>query len=228
MLVSVLLVAHIAVLGYWLGAELVINSSFRYVCWSARMPVEERRRLMEHVMDVDQHVRYALVLQLGLGFVLAALLGWMPGGDVTAWVCAALAAAWLVLVELTHRLRHAHIGQRLAAIDRGLRYGVMAALLLLSVTGSIATVSLPGWPAWSLPVWLTGKLVLFAGVMACGVGIRFALIDFFRIWQEVAVLGSTEAREVRVRRSYARATAILVGLWVLIAAIVVLSLGRPA
>ena len=84
MLVQALLVAHIAVLGYWLGAELVINSTYRYVSWSGAMPFPERDRLMQHVMDVDQHVRYALILQAGLGAALAALLGHVPGGAPVA------------------------------------------------------------------------------------------------------------------------------------------------
>ena len=63
MLQKTLLVAHIVVLGYWLGADLVINSTYRYVSWSHGMPFAERSRLMDHVMHVDQHVRYALVLQ---------------------------------------------------------------------------------------------------------------------------------------------------------------------
>lgn len=58
-----ILVFHIAVLGYWLGSELVINSTYRYVSYSRNMPFDERQRLMDHVMVVDQHVRYALVLQ---------------------------------------------------------------------------------------------------------------------------------------------------------------------
>lgn len=67
--------AHIVALRYWLGSELVINSTFRYVCFSSKTPKGERNRLLQHVMRVDQYVRYALVLQLGLGIMLAALLG---------------------------------------------------------------------------------------------------------------------------------------------------------
>ena len=73
MLITLLLVAHIAVLGYWLGSELVINSTYRYVCYGRHIPFAERSRLMEHVMHVDQHVRYALVLQAGMGFGLATV-----------------------------------------------------------------------------------------------------------------------------------------------------------
>ncbi|MEO5829905.1 MAG: hypothetical protein ABIQ36_04990, partial [Rhodanobacter sp.] len=85
MLLQTLLVMHIAVLGYWLGAELVINSTYRYVSCGSHMPFAERNRLMEHVMHVEQHVRYALVLQAGLGFALAALYGFVPGGERSAW-----------------------------------------------------------------------------------------------------------------------------------------------
>jgi hypothetical protein len=73
-------VLRIAVLGYWLGSELVINSTYRLVAFGDRLPFDERTRLMEHVMDVDQHVRYALVLQAALGTALAALYGLVPGG----------------------------------------------------------------------------------------------------------------------------------------------------
>ncbi len=220
MLYTVLLVAHIAVLGYWLGSELVINSTFRYVSWRPSMAFSERSALMEHVMDVDQHVRYALVLQLGLGFALAAMTGLIPGGTPLAWVAGLLAAAWLALVEVTHRLRHAPAGARLAAIDRALRYVVMLALLLIAATAVSGALAMPTWLAW--------KLALFAGVMACGVGIRFALMGYFAHWRVLAEHGSNDAIEADIRRSYWRATAILIGLWVFIAAIVVLSILKPA
>lgn len=84
MLEQVLLVIHIAVLGYWLGAELVINSTFRYVCYETSVPFTKRSRLMNHVMRVDQHVRYALILQATLGTALAALQGIIPGGETVA------------------------------------------------------------------------------------------------------------------------------------------------
>ena len=51
-----LLAAHIVVLGYWLGSELVINSTYRLVSFADDMSFAERDRLMNHVMHVDQHV----------------------------------------------------------------------------------------------------------------------------------------------------------------------------
>src|SRR5690348_8958629 len=119
MLLQALLVAHIGIVGYWLGSELVINSTYRYVCFGARTQFAERNRLMEHVMSADQHVRYALALQVTTGFALAARYGFVPGGGTTAWIAVVLGALWLTFIEAVHRLRHGRAGRRLGAIDRG-------------------------------------------------------------------------------------------------------------
>lgn len=219
MFVHALLIAHIVVLGYWFGAELVINSTYRYVSWSAGMPFAERNRLMDHVMDVDQHVRYALVLQAGLGTMLAALYGYFPGGDALAWTAAVLTIAWLAFVEVIHHRRATPAGPRFAVIDRGLRYFAIAVLLGLAVLALAGRLEVPAWLAW--------KLVAFAGVVACGLGIRFALIDFYRTWQVIAREGSNDVREQEIRRTYVRATSVLGLLWVFIAAIVALSVVKP-
>lgn len=220
MILPWLLAAHIAVLGYWLGSELVINSSYRYVCYSSAMPFDERTRLMEHVMHVDQHVRYALALQATLGTALAALAGYIPGGDTVAVAAGVAGAAWLAFIESVHRLRHSRAGRMLGAVDRGFRYLLMAALIgvALSLIGG-------GWP---MPDWLRWKLALFAGVMACGVGIRFALISHFTTWAIMARNGPDDATNAIIRRTYVRATSVLALLWLFIAAIGILSVGKPS
>jgi hypothetical protein len=215
MLAHALLVLHIAVVGYWLGSEFVINSTYRHVTYAQGMPFPERKRLMQHVMNADQHVRYALVLQAGLGSMLAFFLGYLSGGAPAAVISGIAMVLWLGLVEITHRMAGTPAGERLAAIDRGLRYLAFATLLVGFITGVFQLVS--------IPLWLAIKLLLFAGVIACGVGIRFALMAFFHVWNEIERDGSTDARESAIRRVYVQATGILVGLWACIAGIVVLS-----
>lgn len=219
MIIPWLLAIHVAVLGYWLGSELVINSTYRYVCYRDQMPLAERSRLMEHVMHVDQHVRYALVLQASLGTALAAYYGWFPGGATLANAALAAGVLWLGFVELVHRLRHRPLGERLATADRALRYLLIAVLLAVAL-GIVGA-------AWPLPGWLRWKLALFAGVITCGVGIRFALIDHFRTWAIMTRDGPTDATNAIIRRTYVRATAVLVLLWVFIAAMAILSVRKP-
>lgn len=214
------LVAHIAVLGYWLGSELVINSTYRYVCFADDMPFTERTRLMDHVMHVDQHVRYALVLQTSLGAVLAASYRFIPGGEPVVFAAAGCGILWLGFVEAVHRLRKHEAGPLLGKIDRVSRYILMAVLVATSL-------SLIGG-AWPMPDWLRWKLAAFAGVMACGVGIRFALIAHFKTWAQMAASGVTPERNAIIRATYVRATAVLVLLWVFIGVIVWLSVAKPA
>jgi len=221
MLLQALLVAHIAILGYWLGSELVINSTFRYVSSSSGMPFAERDRLMDHVMDVDQHVRYALVLQAGIGTVLAALYGLFPGGAPLAIGAAVATVLWLALVEATHRLRRTDAGRRLAALDRRVRYALAAVFVALGMAAV-------GGAIRAMPAWLGWKLVAFAGVIACGIGIRFALMGFYRTWDEVAREGTSEERERSIRTTYVRATSLLGLLWLFIAVITALSVSKPA
>ena len=216
---NALLLAHIAVIGYWLGSELVINSTFRYASWAASMPIREREQLLEHVLDIDQHVRYALILQAGLGTALAALLGYLPGGRTLAGLAAVATVGWLVLVEFTHRLRKERAGKRLASVDHVLRYIAVLALLALGVSAWAGYIHLVGW--------LALKLGLFAGVIACGLGIRFEIIRYFRVWQEIASDGSNDARESGLRRRYISATAVLGTLWLFIAGIIALSFLKP-
>lgn len=215
MLIQALLIVHVAVLGYWLGSELVINSTFRFVSRADRMPYAERDRLLDHTLDVDQHVRYALVLQAGLGTMLGALLGYFPGGAALAVGAGIAMAAWLALVEVTHRLRKAPAGPALARADRALRY----ALAVLGAAGLAGIVR--------LPAWLAIKLALFAAVILCGVGIRLALVRYFRIWRQIGAAGSDPEREQALRQGYRDATGVLVLLWVFILAIVVLSWLKP-
>lgn len=219
MLLDALRTAHIAILGYWLGSELVINSTYRYVCYSSATPFPERDRLMRHVMGIDQHVRFALVMQAGTGVMLAALYGYVPGRLVTAWTAAIAMLLWLVFIEVIHRLRLTPIGVPLAIADRASRYLLMAAFLAVSV-------KLLGG-SWTMPDWLRIKLALFAGVIACGVGIRWQLIAQFRLWSQMVHLGADARSNAALRRIYVRATGILVVLWLCIAGAVGVSVLKP-
>ena len=219
MLEDALLVIHIVVLGYWLGAEFVINSGYRYVCRAAAMPFEERNKLMDHVLNVDQHVRYALVLQIGLGATLAALYGYIPGGSTAASGAGIVTIAWLAFVKVTHRKRKDPSSTRLGFADRTIRYLVMIGLIVTGAGALMTNGTLPSWLAW--------KLILFAGVIACGVGIRYSIIDFYRTWAVIKENGSSEESERSIWHIYTYGTAILIGLWVLIAGIAIVSVWKP-
>lgn len=220
MLIQFLLVVHIAVTGYWLGAEFVINSTSRYVVYRTDMPFIERDRLWDHVMSADQHVRYALILQAMLGTILGALYGFLPGGEQTAWGAVALGGLWLGFIEIEHHQRKSRVGAKLSAIDRGSRY-----VLILLLFG--LALDLPG-ASWPVPFWLRLKLALFACVMASGVAIRIAVLRHYRHWAVLRHDERNEEANTGAKRAYVQATVGVVMVWVFIAAIVVISVWKPA
>lgn len=213
MIQPVLFALHIAVFGYWLGADLVINSEYRFVVRRSDLPFAARDALMDHVMAVDQHVRYALVLQATLGAALLAGMGLAPAA--VGWLAPVAGLAWLALVEAVHRSRKSEGGASLARFDRLLRYGVAALLIAWALT-------MADWPGW-----LRLKLAMFAGVIGCGVLIRFQLMRHFALWNAIAATGSTPQAEAQLRSIYRSATAILLVLWTLIVAIAALAVFKP-
>ncbi len=170
-------------------------------------------------MDVDQHVRYALILQLGSGALIAALLGYLPIHRYLAAGIVGATAAWVFLLEVAHRNRKIPSKRWLTNLDRYLRTVVILALLI--VCGSAIGGKI------NLPLWLIIKLLLFAGVIACGLGIRQALIRFYERWRIIEAEGSTDEHERQIRKIYNVATSILVLLWLFIGSIVILSIAKP-
>ncbi len=173
MLIETLLVAHIVVLGYWLGADLVINSTYRYVCWARNLPFDERNKLMDHVM----HRRPARSLcaraatrarQLTGGSARISAVrscnrraGRRCGGRLGDTAGAHFSLAYVAVWAATRpdRLRFAWVG---------------AGILLL-------LMSLAAFAQWiPMPRWLAIKLALFGCVFLAGVGIRAAPADILR------------------------------------------------
>ncbi len=165
-------------------------------------------------------VAHIIVVGYWLGTTLGALLGYFPGGISLAGTATLSGIAWLVLVELTHRLRNGTTGRALGRIDRTIRY------LAIATAMTIAVGTLTGY--FSVAGWLAVKLALFAGVIVSGLGIRFELVHYFQVWHAIRVEGSTDEREKLLRSRYKSSTTILVLLWLFIATIVAVSVLKPS
>lgn len=214
--------AHVLVMGYWLGSELVINALTHYIARSRAMPADERMRLWDFLLDVDQHVRNALILSVPLGFTLAAFLGLLPLGGVGLAALWAASLLWFWFMWLVHWRRKAPEGRRLAVWDWRLRY-MLIALFAGSALWSLAT----GWPYPT--AWLALKVLLFAGVMACGIAVRHYIREAYRdALPAIAAGRAGDAEEALFRSLMVRATWALVVLWALLFTIGALGALKPS
>ncbi|MFM8586055.1 MAG: hypothetical protein ACKOBU_06385 [Gammaproteobacteria bacterium] len=114
--------AHVRVMGYWLGSELVINALTHYIARTTTLSGSERMRLWDFLLDVDQHVRNAMIRSVPLGFTLAAMLGLVPLTGIWMALLWIVSAVWFWFMWLVHWRRQSPEGATLARWDWRLRY----------------------------------------------------------------------------------------------------------
>jgi hypothetical protein len=213
--------AHVLVMGYWLGSELVINALSHYVTRTTSLSGVERIRLWDFVLDVDQHVRNAMIMSVPLGFTLAAMLGLSPITGTWLTLLWVASIAWFWFMWVVH-LRRALPGARaLAAWDWRIRYVLIAAFV--------------GSGAWSLATggpfgarWLALKILLFAGAIACGLAVRhYIRVAYASALPAIAADRAVAADNAAFRSAIVQATWVLVGLWVLLFVIGALGAFKP-
>ena len=147
--------AHVLVMGYWLGSELVINALTHYIARTTTLAGAERMRLWDFLLDVDQHVRNAMIMSVPLGFTLAAQLGLVPIEGLWMWALWIVSAIWFWFMWMVHWRRKSPSGPTWAKWDWRFRYPLIAFF-----AGSGALALFTGWP-YPTP-WLAGKVFLFA------------------------------------------------------------------
>ncbi|MCS6946412.1 MAG: hypothetical protein NZM12_02215 [Steroidobacteraceae bacterium] len=214
--------AHVLVMGYWLGSELVINALTHYVARTTSLSGAERMRLWDFVLDVDQHVRNALILSVPLGFTLAVQLGLVELSALGLWALWLLSALWFWFMWLVHWRRKSATGPRLARWDLYIRYGLMV-VFALSAAWSLAT----GRPYTT--AWLALKVLLFAGAIACGVAVRHYITAAYRsVLPAIAADRATAADNTEFQALMRKASAVLAVLWILLFAIGALGAFKPS
>jgi ABC-type amino acid transport system permease subunit len=214
--------AHVLVMGYWLGSELVINALTHYIARSTSLPADERMRLWDFLLDVDQHVRNAMIMSVPLGFSLAAYLGLVPIAGVSMGWLWILSALWFWYMWLVHWRRKSPQGATLARWDWRLRY-----LLIALFAGSALWSLVTGFP-YAAP-WLALKVLLFAAGMVCGIFVRYYIREAYRSALPAIAAGrATAADNAEFALLMRKGTWALVVLWMLLFAIGVLGALKPA
>jgi hypothetical protein len=213
--------AHVLVMGYWLGSELVINALTHYIARTTTLPAAERMRLWDFLLDVDQHVRNAMIMSVPLGFSLAATLGLVPLAGWSMWLLWIGSALWFWFMWLVHWRRQTPLGSVLARWDWRFRY------VLIAVFAGTALWSLATGTPYAAP-WLAAKVLLFAGAMVCGIFVRHYIREAYRsALPAIAEDRATASDNAEFALLMRKATWALVVLWVLLFAIGALGALKP-
>ncbi len=204
-LFPVLVWSHIIAMTYWLGGEWGVFQT-AYNVTNPRLSLEERRRHLETAYRIDILARTGIILLFPLGFQMGSLLGVNPLGGlvVPVWI---VALAWLCLTWSAFLRRETDLGIRLTRWDERLRYVLIPLLLYISIKSLVT-----GAPFTAK--WFAAKILIYAGLLIIGLGLRFVMRHWTTIFREMAAKGITIELQSRLDREIALARGMAYVYWI--------------
>lgn len=200
---------HVLTFVYWVGADLGVFYAARIVVNPKYSP-ETRATILKLLAWIDMIPRYMLILTFPVGATLAANLGISPIDGVWLYLVWIAAIAWVFMVWQIHHREGTDAAAKLTRLDLFLRLVFIAALAIPAIT------SLAGAGPYATD-WLPIKILLFAGAVACGVGIRVTFTPFVAAFGTLMREGSSPPVEMQMSRSLSHAVPFVLGIWILAA-----------
>ena len=197
---------HVLTFVYWVGADLGVFYSARLVVNPKYSP-ETRATLLKVLAWIDMIPRYMLLLTFPVGATLAANLGYSAIDGVWLYLVWIAAIAWLIMVWQIHHREGTDAAKRLTRLDLLLR------LIFIAVLAIPAITSLAGSGPYETE-WLPIKVLLFAGAVCCGVGIRVTFTPFGTAFGKLMSEGSSPEIEGQMTRSLNHAVPYVIGIWI--------------
>ncbi|MET9490722.1 hypothetical protein [Nocardia sp. NPDC006630] len=193
---------HLVLFVFWLGGDLGVFYSSRFVIDPAQTP-PARATALAIMSGLDLGPKICLVLFLPSGVTLMAMdphggtlfgIALFPWWFVAAvWV---FAIGWLALAIAAHRT-HGRIAIVRQA-DLSIRVAVIAAM---AAAGSYTLLAHDPFGVTTNPRWLGGKILLYTAAVAAGLGIRITLRPFGPAFVRLQTQGSSPDVERILRRS---------------------------
>jgi hypothetical protein len=178
--------AHIIAFVYWLGGDLGTFLASRQVV-RRDISVEARQVALKIMLACDQGPKLAMPAIFALGYQLAVSMQLLAA---PLWITAVVWLAclyWFTNVLVLYFNEGKPFVARLSQID--FRFRLLVILLLLA--GS--THGLAG-ADWLVANWVAWKMLVFAGMVGCGVMIRLNLKPFVPAF--VSLLGDGPSEQV--------------------------------
>lgn len=205
---------HLLCFVYWLGGDLGVFYSSRFLQRSDLSP--EARRVAGRIMlGLDQGPRICMTLITAPGVHMAAQAGWLPLSS--GWLAAiwALSLGWLAMVLLLHF--GPHLSPRLGAaglaglaqVDFWFRAALALGLGAFAIGALLAPQ--PGPPL--VAPWLAVKLLVFAALVGCGLGIRIALRPFGPAYASLQSGAPSPEHNLAIEQSLARCRPLVLAIW---------------
>ena len=198
------LIFHLLLFCYWLGGDLGVFYSSGMVV-NPQLSDSARVTAAKIMVNLDLVPRICMSLMLTVGGILSEFKGvphptWQMVGIVL------LGPAWLAMVLTVHLQEGSGLGKAVARVDYWFRV-VLVIYLIISVTVSFKFGSLGQAP------WVGGKLLVFAGLVFCGIMIRQFIGPYAKGIHTLATTGATDEVNAAMKRSLGQCRPFVLAIW---------------
>ena len=223
---TVAIILHIFLFVYWLGGDLGVFYSSRFVLKPELSP-ETRAISAKIMMGCDLAPRFSLILFGASGITL---MYFGPLGDkffLNGWM---LALVWIGTLAWVYLSLQEHLTSGKAShgffkrADLVIRYVVCIALVGF---GLYAIVVSEPFGVDTNPKWLGGKVLAYGLAIFCGIMIRRALKPFGPAFVNLMATGSTPDVERDIKASIHHSLPWVFGIWALVAIAAILGVIKP-
>lgn len=217
---SVFLLLHVLLFVYWLGGDVGVFYSARYMMKSD-MGVEARMYCAKIMTFLDQIPRVSMIGITAVGFTLGVMRGYFaldPQWLIPIWIIAAV-WIWAVLFLFVHE-HHPEKIQTVKKFDFYWRILMVAAFFILGVS------SLMG-QGITTDNWLALKLLVLDAILLCGVLLRLSMKNFGQYFGPMMKGTATPEQTVTAQAMMARAKIVVLTIWGLLVVAAALGLWKP-
>jgi len=201
---SIVKFAHILLFVYWLGGDVGVFYSSRFVI-DAKLSRDARLIAHRIFVELDQLPRYCLALMLSVGGLLAFYIG-VPHLPGQLPLILALGPLWALLVWAIHHYQGQPLGQTLAKFDFYFRCFMIVALIA-SVGYAYGDGRIRPYP------WLAAKLLIFAAIIFCGIVIRVRIPRFVGGYRQLLTNGATDESDRDMEQGLKACRPFVLAIW---------------
>lgn len=229
---TILKFLHIIMAGLWLGMDMGVYNAGQRV-GNPKLSIETRAAMGKLGGFLDMGPRSAVIVLLMLGITMTVLGGWgfADGyGSDLALTAAVVGVVWLGGLWHQFWVDHPNLGETRPEAHIKFQQNFRRIDIWMRV---IVTAILAGTAVWSLlgdgPIvatWLAVKLIIFAVIVSCGIGIRIYLPDARKAIADVFANGSTPEREAELTRRRGKMLIFVKAIWTLVAVVIWISVAK--
>lgn len=214
-----LVVAHVLLFAYWLGADWGVYVTSRYVADQA-LSLEERRRFLQAAFRIDLLPRISFTLLLPIGVQIADFYGAWPFGPAFVPAVWLFALAWLGLNVAGYLRAGTPLGDRFRGWDQFIRLVLAPTLIVLGLWSAVTSHPVA-------PLFIALKVMVFGVMIVVGLILRTIMKSWAVGFRRLATEGPGEAIDAIFRRSLVRARFIAYFMWSLSAVMATLGIVKP-